>query len=46
MSGWIYDQTGSYQMAFLNGIAWNLMNIGIVALILFRGRRRATALPA
>jgi hypothetical protein len=33
-------------MAFLNGIAWNLMNIGIVALILFRGRRRTTALPA
>jgi MFS family permease len=46
MSGWIYDQTGSYHMAFLNGIAWNLMNIGIVALILFRGRRRTAALPA
>jgi MFS family permease len=46
MSGWIYDQTGSYHMAFLNGIAWNLMNIGIVALILFRGRRRPSALPA
>jgi fucose permease len=46
MSGWIYDRTGSYEMAFLNGIAWNLMNIGIVALILFRGRRRPAALPA
>ncbi|MCA8868699.1 MAG: MFS transporter [Rhodobacteraceae bacterium] len=36
MSGYIYDLTGSYQMAFLNGIAWNFLNIGIVLLILFR----------
>ena len=41
LSGWIYDATGSYRMAFINGIGWNLMNIGIVALILFRGRRPA-----
>ena len=34
MSGWIYDLTGSYQMAFLNGIGWNFLNIGIVLLIL------------
>ena len=27
MTGWIYDMTGSYQTAFLNGIVWNLMNI-------------------
>jgi MFS family permease len=39
MSGWIYDLTGSYRMAFLNGIAWNGMNIGIMLLILFRTRR-------
>ncbi len=37
-SGWIYDLTGSYQMAFLNGIAWNFLNIGIVLLILFRSQ--------
>ena len=44
MSGWIYDVTGSYQMAFLNGIGWNFLNIGIMVLILMRGRRRrATA---
>ncbi|MEM9780750.1 MAG: MFS transporter, partial [Pseudomonadota bacterium] len=36
VSGWIYDLTGSYQMAFLNGIAWNFLNIGIMLLILFR----------
>jgi MFS family permease len=40
MSGWIYDLTGSYQMAFLNGIAWNALNIGIIALILMRTRTR------
>lgn len=39
MSGWIYDQTGSYQMAFLNGIAWNFLNIGMMLLILFRQKR-------
>jgi len=29
ISGEIYDLTGSYQMAFLNGIAWNLLNMAI-----------------
>jgi MFS family permease len=45
MSGWIYDLTGSYQMAFINGIAWNFLNIGIMLLILTRSRR-ATRLAA
>ncbi len=40
MSGWIYDVTGSYQMAFLNGIAWNGLNIAIILMILLRTRRR------
>ena len=39
MSGWIYDVTGSYEMAFINGIAWNFLNIGIMLLILTRARR-------
>lgn len=43
MSGWIYDMTGSYQMAFLNGIGWNFLNIGIMLLILMKGRRRRAA---
>lgn len=43
MSGWIYDLTGSYQMAFLNGIGWNVLNIGIILLILTRSRRRGMA---
>jgi MFS family permease len=38
MSGWIYDATGSYRMAFLNGIGWNALNIGIMLLVLMRTR--------
>jgi MFS family permease len=41
MSGAIYDLTGSYQAAFLNGIAWNLLNMGI-AFRLLMGRLRAS----
>jgi len=40
LSGWIYDLTGSYQAAFLNGIAWNLLNMSVMIFILMRGRRR------
>ncbi len=40
MSGWIYDLTGSYQAAFLNGIAWNFLNIGIMVMILLKSRAR------
>ncbi len=36
LSGWIYDVTGSYQAAFLNGIGWNLLNLSIIAMILWR----------
>ena len=39
MSGWIYDVTGDYQMAFLNGIAWNVLNMGILAMLLWRSGR-------
>ncbi len=39
MSGEIYDLTGSYQAAFLNGIAFNLVNMSI-AFWLLMGRRR------
>lgn len=42
MSGWIYDQTQSYRMAFINGIGWNFLNIGIMVLILTKGHRRRT----
>ena len=36
MSGWIYDLTGSYQMAFINGIVWNGLNLSIMTWILMR----------
>ena len=36
MSGWIYDLTGSYQMAFINGILWNGLNLSIMTWILLR----------
>lgn len=44
-SGWIYDLTGSYAAAFLNGIAWNVVNLAVMVLVLWRvGRPRpATA---
>ncbi len=45
MSGWIYDMTGSYQLAFWNGIGWNLLNILIALTIMFRSTR-PTPLPA
>jgi MFS family permease len=40
LSGWIYDLTGSYEAAFLNGIAWNFLNIAVMLFILMRGRPR------
>ena len=45
LSGWIYDLTGSYQAAFLNGIAWNMLNISIMAMVLWR-TRGPSAVPA
>ena len=41
ISGVIYDATGSYHMAFLNGLIWNLGNVAIVAFLMLR-RRQAT----
>ncbi|RBW61751.1 CynX/NimT family MFS transporter [Ruegeria sp. A3M17] len=38
MSGWIYDVTGNYQLAFVNGILWNGVNIGILLFLLSRSR--------
>ena len=35
MSGVIYDLTGSYAAAFLNGVAWNVLNLGIALWILY-----------
>ena len=43
MSGAIFDATLSYRVAFLNGFAWNLLNMGIAIWLLLRmPRYRAT----
>jgi MFS family permease len=36
MSGKAYDLTGSYAAAFVNGIAWNLLNLAIALYLLHR----------
>ena len=50
MCGAIFDMTGSYRAAFLNGTAWNVLNVGIVLFLLWRarggGRPAMTARPA
>jgi len=44
VSGVIFDATGSYAAAFLNGLGWNALNIAIVTALLLRARQRlATA---
>jgi MFS family permease len=44
MSGAIFDVAGSYRAAFLNGLAWNLLNVTIATWLLLRsGRRMAYA---
>jgi MFS family permease len=45
MSGAVFDLTGSYRAAFLNGIAWNLLNMAI-AFWLLLGRLRPRPAPA
>ncbi len=40
VSGVIFDATGSYAAAFLNGLAWNALNITIMVGLLIRARRR------
>ena len=38
LSGMIYDLSGSYQLAFVNGIIWNGFNIAIMLWLLTRAR--------
>jgi len=38
MSGAIFDYAGSYRAAFVNGLAWNLLNVTIAAWLLMRAR--------
>jgi hypothetical protein len=38
LSGLVFDLTGSYFAAFLNGVAWNAVNVLIVTTLLIRAR--------
>ena len=40
LSGLVFDLTGSYRAAFINGIGWNLLNLSIVIWLVLRVRRR------
>lgn len=36
LSGAVFDWTGSYRAAFLNGIGWNFLNLAVVGFLLHR----------
>jgi MFS family permease len=46
MSGAVFDLTGSYRAAFLNGMLWNLLNLSIVGWLLRQQMRRGRALAS
>ncbi|MBB5048515.1 MFS family permease [Rhodopseudomonas rhenobacensis] len=41
ISGAIFDATGSYAAAFLNGMGWNALNVSIMVALLLRARQRS-----
>jgi len=43
MSGVIFDHTGSYRAAFLNGLIWNAVNVTVVLWLVLRPTRRLAA---
>jgi MFS family permease len=40
VSGVIFDASGSYAAAFMNGLAWNALNVTIMVALLIRARSR------
>ena len=46
VTGWIFDMTGSYHIAFIHGVAWNVLNAGIAAWLLMRLRSHTPRLAA
>ncbi len=40
MTGVIFDHTGSYRLAFANGMAWNLLNGAVAAALIWRAHFR------
>ncbi|HEV7412070.1 MAG TPA: MFS transporter [Casimicrobiaceae bacterium] len=45
LSGKIFDLTGSYHAAFVNGVGWNLLNLTIALMLLHRARGRRARAP-
>jgi MFS family permease len=43
LSGAVFDWTGSYRAAFLNGIGWNALNLSIAGFLLYRVVARGRA---
>ena len=46
MSGKVFDLTGSYQAAFVNGIVWNLINVSIAVFLMMRVRKSLANPPS
>jgi cyanate permease len=46
LSGKVFDLTGSYHAAFVNGVAWNLVNLSVVGWLLWRSTRPRPAAGA
>jgi len=46
VSGVIFDATGSYAAAFVNGLAWNALNISIMVGLLLRARGNSEKVDA
>jgi MFS family permease len=44
ISGVIFDATGSYAAAFVNGLAWNALNVSIMLALLIRARANSAKL--
>jgi predicted MFS family arabinose efflux permease len=40
LNGVVFDLTGSYTAAFANGVAWNVLHMGVVGFLLLRARSR------
>ncbi len=45
-SGFINDLTGSYDLAFMHSIAWNVVNIAIIGMLWLRSRRELQPVSA
>jgi hypothetical protein len=45
ISGVIYDATSSYRMAFLNGLAWNMLNVLVIVWLVWK-KHQAQTVPA